>query len=479
MMYPRLKLARNLLKDDGVIIISIDDKELFNLEKICNEVFGENNYIACFPRVTKKAGKSTDAIAKNNDNILVYSKSSTPKIKLPNHTDSGFKYKDEYSEERGFYKLNQTLDYDSLQYSGSLDYPITIDGETMYPGQSYEKYLERKNGKHARADWAWRWSENLFKFGLSNGFIVVKKYENYSRIYTKTYQNVTIEKVNGEFKIVHKERTRPISSLEFIENEFSNDNSKKNLLSIFNTSVFDYSKPLLLLEKMVAYFSDENDIILDFFSGSSTTAHAVMKVNAEDKGNRKSIMIQLPEKCEEKSEAYKAGYRSICEIGKERIRRAGDKIKEENKDKEGIDNLDVGFKVFKLDSSNINRWDSSYNQDLEHNLLSSIDNIKEGRSEEDILYEVLLKYGIDLNTPIEEYDIEGKKVFDIGFGAIIACLDYNITLDVVEEIGKLKEKLNPDTCTVVFMDNGFSSDSVKTNAVQILKRFNIEDVKSI
>lgn len=204
-----------------------------------------------------------------------------------------------------------------------------------------------------------------------------------------------------------------------------------------------------------------------------------MKLNSEDKGNRKFIMVQLPEECNEKSEAYKAGYKNICEIGKERIKRAGDKIKEENRDKEGIEDLDIGFKVFKLDSSNIKRWDSSYEQDLEENLFSSVDNIKEGRTEEDILYEILLKYGVDLNAPVEEHDIAEKKVFDIGFGAIIACLDKNITLDVVEGIGKLKEKLNPETCRVVFMDNGFSSDSVKTNAVQILKRFNIEDVKSI
>ncbi|MCI6191267.1 MAG: site-specific DNA-methyltransferase, partial [Clostridium sp.] len=384
MMYPRLRLARNLLSNNGVIFISIDDNEISNLKKITDEIFGESNYIACFPRVTKKAGKSTEAIAKNNDEVLVYSKGNKPKINLPKHTDSGFKYKDEYFEERGFYKLNQTLDYDSLQYSESLDYPITIDGETLYPGQSYEKYLERKNGKHARADWAWRWSKNLFEFGLKNGFIVVKKYENYSRIYTKTYQNVAIEKIDDEFKIIRKERTKPISSLEFIENEFSNDNSKKNLLSLFNTSIFDYSKPIHLLNKFVSYFSDNKDIILDFFSGSSTTAHAVMQLNSEDNGKRKFIMVQLPEKCDENSEAYKAGYKNICEIGKERIRRAGDKIVEENKDKEGIDDLDIGFKVFKLDKSNIKPWNPDYDN-LEMTLEDSVDNFVPGRTEEDIV----------------------------------------------------------------------------------------------
>lgn len=189
MIYPRLKLAKDLLSDDGVIFISIDDNELENATKLCDEVLGYENRLACFPRVTKKAGKTTDAIAKNHDYLLAFGKGMSVELYLPSHTDEGFKFSDEYVETRGKYKLNQTLDYDSLQYSASLDYPITIEGETLYPGQSYEKYLERKNGNHARADWAWRWSKELFDFGYKNGFIVVKKYDSYSRIYTKTYQN--------------------------------------------------------------------------------------------------------------------------------------------------------------------------------------------------------------------------------------------------------------------------------------------------
>lgn len=220
MIYPRLMLARNLLSDDGVIFISIDDNEVDNIMNLSNEVFGKDNMMACFPRITKKAGKSSDIIAKNNDYILVYSKSHYPKMYLPLHTDKGFKYSDEYENERGKYKLNQTLDYDSLQYSSSLDYPIEIDGVTIYPGQSYEKYLERKNGKHARADWAWRWSKDLFEFGLKEGFIVVKHYDNYSRIYTKTYQNARIVKQEKSFKVEIIPRTKSISSLEFIENIF-------------------------------------------------------------------------------------------------------------------------------------------------------------------------------------------------------------------------------------------------------------------
>lgn len=328
MMYPRLRLAANLLRDDGVIFISIDDHEVFNLKKVCDEVFGEENFVICFPRVTKKAGKTTDDIAKNHDFILMYTKNSITTYNLQSHTDEGFKFSDEFVSERGMYKLNQTLDYDSLQYSPSLDYPIEINGEIFYPGNSYEKYMERKNGNYARADWAWRWSKELFDFGYKNGFIVIKRYNDYSRIYTKTYQNAKIVKKGDTFVIEKIQRTKALSSLEFIENEYSNDNSKKNLSTLFASNVFDYSKPVSLLKFLCKFTTSNDDIILDFFSGSATTAHAVMQLNAEDGGNRQFIMVQLPEVCDEKSEAYKAGYKNICEIGKERIRRAGKKILE-------------------------------------------------------------------------------------------------------------------------------------------------------
>jgi adenine-specific DNA-methyltransferase len=327
MIYSRLMLARNLLTNDGVIFISIDDNEVDDLMKICNEVMGCDNYLACFPRVTKKAGKTTDAIAKNHDYVLAYSKTSFPALYLPSHTDEGFRFSDEYEKERGKYKLNQTLDYDSLQYSASLDYPITIGNETIYPGGSYEKYVERQKGNHARADWAWRWSKELFEFGYKHDFIVVKQYAGYSRIYTKTYQNCRIVKAATGFEIEYIQRTKAISTIEFVENEYSNDNSKKNLVQLFGSSVFDYSKPIKLLKTLSQYSTIKEDIVLDFFSGSATTAHAVMQLNAEDGGHRKFIMVQLPEVCDEQSEAYKAGYKNICEIGKERIRRAGEQIK--------------------------------------------------------------------------------------------------------------------------------------------------------
>lgn len=471
MIYPRLRIAKDLLTDDGVIFISIDDNEVTNLQKLAAEIFGEANVLACFPRVTKKAGKTTEAIAKNHDHIIVCSKNPSPTLYLPKHTDDGFKYSDEFEETRGKYKLNQTLDYDSLQYSASLDYPIEIDGRTIYPGGSYEKYLERQKGHHARADWAWRWSKELFEFGLANGFIVVKHYNDYSRIYTKTYQNATIKKVGKNFSIVYSERTRAISSLEFIENEFSNDNSKKNLLSIFETSVFDYSKPVSLLSRLAAFSTAKDDIVLDFFSGSATTAHAVMQLNAEDGGHRKFIMVQLPEKTDEKSEAYKAGYKNICEIGKERIRRAGRKIKEDSP--LTTQGLDIGFRVLKCDTSNMK--EVYYNPaEYEASLFSSLeDNIKEDRTPEDLLFQVMLDLGVLLSSKIEETTIAGKKVFNVEDNYLIACFDNDVTEETIKAIAKQKPYY------FVMRDRSMANDSVATNFDQIFATYSPDTVRKV
>lgn len=469
MMYARLKIARDLLTDDGVIFISIDDNEVTNLQKLAAEIFGESNILACFPRVTKKAGKTTEAIAKNHDHIIVCSKNPSPVLYLPKHTDEGFKYSDEFEATRGKYKLNQTLDYDSLQYSASLDYPIEIDGRTIYPGGSYEKYLERQKGHHARADWAWRWSKELFEFGLANGFIVVKHYDNYSRIYTKTYQNATIKKAGKNFSIEYSERTRAISSLEFIENEFSNDNSKKNLLSIFETSVFDYSKPVSLLKRLTALATANDDIVLDFFSGSATTAHAVMQLNAEDGGCRKFIMVQLPEVTDEKSEAYKAGYKNICEIGKERIRRAAKKIAEENPDAK----FDGGFRVLKCDTSNMK--DVYYSPaDFDMNLLDLMaDNIKDDRTPEDLLFQVMLDLGVELSSKIEETTIAGKKVFDVADGFLIACFDKDVNDETIKAIAQKQPYY------FVMRDSSLANDSVATNFEQIFATYSPDTVRKV
>lgn len=289
-MAERLRIAKELLSEKGCIFISIDDNEQSALKMLCDEIFGVDNFLIQMPRVTKKSGKSTDIFAKNHDYLLVYSKTENYSLTPFEHNDSGFKNKDEYFEERGFYKLNQTLDYDSLQYSQSLDYPLEIDGITYYAGTSYEKYLQRQAGEHKRADWAWRWSLKKFQFGYENGFIVVKKGKNGTRIYTKTYQNATISENNGEYYIKYIKRTTPVSSLSLSENEYSNDNATKVLTSIFSSKKFDYSKPVSLIKFICKLVANKNALILDFFAGSGTTAQAVLELNQQDDGHRKFIL---------------------------------------------------------------------------------------------------------------------------------------------------------------------------------------------
>lgn len=472
MIYPRLKLAKDLLAEDGVIFISIDDNEIENSLKVCSEVFGKENYLACFPRVTKKAGKTTEAIARNHDYLLSYAKSSAVKLYLPSHTDDGFKFSDEFIDTRGKYKLNQTLDYDSLQYSASLDYPITVKGKTFYPGQSYEKYLERQKGNHARADWAWRRSKELFEFGLKNGFIVIKDYESHSRIYTKTYQNCKIVKKGNGFQLEYMERTKAISTLEFIENEYSNDNSKKNITQVFDAAVFDYSKPVELLKTITSYATSMSDVVLDFFSGSATTAHAVMKLNAEDGGHRKFIMVQLPEKTDEKSEAYKAGYKNICEIGKERIRRAGRKIKEDAGLTAPAD-LDIGFRCLRLDESNMKPVYYTPEETQQQDLFSLVDNVKSDRTPEDLLFQVMLDLGVLLSSSIEVKEIAGKKVFNVADGFLLACFDHDVTDETVKAIAQMKPYY------AVFRDSSMANDSVATNFEQIFETYSPDTVRKV
>lgn len=472
MMYPRLKLARNLLKEDGVIFISIDNNELNNLQKICDEVMGEDNFISNIAVVNNLKGRSDDEyIATAHESLLIYRKTRefvTYGVPMPEE------YLKEYSleNENGRYRLlglRKRGTNSKREDRPNMFYPFYYNKEKdiLTLEKIYEGDILILPKLSDGQDGCWRWGQDTASKRIEELEVKYISTRNEYDVYQKDY---LIK--DG------KQRTVKAKSI-WSGSEFSSDQGTRTFGEILGGKMFSSPKAVGLLKNCIIQSSKDNDIILDFFSGSSTTAHAVMELNCEYKENRKFIMIQLPERTNEKSEAYKAGCKNICEIGKERIRRAGDKIKEENKDKEGIENLDIGFKVFKLDSSNINKWEPAYEQNLESSLLASIENIKNGRSEEDILYEVLLKYGIDLNMHIEEHIVSGKKVFDIGFGAIIACLDKDITLEVVEGIGKLKEQLEPDTCRVVFMDNGFSGDSVKTNAVQILKRYNIEDVKCI
>ena len=460
MIYPRLKLARDLLTDDGVIFISIDDNEVHNLKKICDEVYGTGNFIAEFPRVTKKGGKSSDAVAKNHDYILVYARNNNIiKLYPPTHTDEGFNNKDEYFNERGYYKLNQTLDYDTLGYVFTLDYPITINGETFYAGGVNESGYKKRKEERPSFGSRWRWSKDLFDFGYRQGFIVVKG----KRIYTKTYQEVNIEKTSDGYSVVGIERTKPLSTLEFTENIYSNDNAKKTIDSILQKGMFDYTKPPELLKFLTSLSTKSSDIILDFFSGSATTAHAVMQLNAEGNGTRKFIMVQLPEETPENSEAKRAGYINICEIGKERIRRAGQKIADENR--MIVPNLDIGFRVLKVDTSNMKPV--FYNPEaVEQNLMAHLeDNIKDDRTPEDLLFQVMLDMGVDLSSTITVETLGGKKVFTVGGDNLICCFEKDVTKETVTAIAKRKPLY------VVFRDSSFGRDDVMVSFDQIFETY--------
>lgn len=460
MMYPRLKLARNLLREDGVIFISINDKEESNLTKICDEVFGQENFVVKLIWSNKEGGGSSDSkyFRIKHEYILCYAKEIDKLNVLGVKINNAKRYtmSDKYIDTRGPYYL-QKLGMGSIQYSKSLDYPILV------PDGTYIMPRDNNNGKKA----CWRWSQTKFKWGLENDFVEIKKDSNgIWTVYTKQYL-----KCDNDGNLIERTQ-RPLGIID----EYSSTQASKFLEELGLGTYFNYSKPIELINYLIERVCQKDDLILDFFSGSSTTANSVLQLNKEDQGIRKFIMVQFPEQTDEKSEAYKAGYKNICEIGKERIRRAGDKIVSENKDKEGIENLDIGFKVFKLDSSNLKSWDSSMDN-LEQNLLDMVSNLKQDRTKEDLLYEILLKSGIELTAKIEEIKVGYNTLYNIGQGALLACLDDKITQDVIDEIPKHKSPFM-DT-KVIFKEAGFMSDAAKINAVQNLKQFKIEDVRSV
>ena len=290
-MSKRLRLARNLLTFDGIIFISIDENELAQLKMLCDSIFGEKNYIAALPRITKKAGKTTNVVASNNDFVLVYCRNKGRTFNTLELTDKQYKHQDEFIKSRGKYKLSQTLDYSTIQYSASLDYEIEIEGEIFRPGGvTREEMIERQH-RNPSSDFCWRWSKDLYDFGLANGFVVIKRTKKGARIYTKTYQNAKICKNDeGEYFIEQSERMKNASTLDLLDNVFSNDNAKKEIDKLFGEKVFEYTKPTSLIHRLIFLASKKNSVILDFFAGSGTTGHAVLKLNKEDGGNRKFIL---------------------------------------------------------------------------------------------------------------------------------------------------------------------------------------------
>lgn len=450
MMYPRLKLARNLLKDDGIIFISIDDNEYHNLKLMCDEVFGEERFVGSISWKNKYgAGAKTKGFIEVHEYILCYSKSELINIssKLSEDQRGTYNKKDEKYNTRGGY-FTQPLMTTSMDDRKNLQYDIEYDGDIIKP----------------KKQWVWE-KERLLKAIEDNEVVIKKKVDG---SYSVRYKVYLIDEQGNERK------GKPLSLL----NGPFNQEGTKEVEELLGPNIFSFPKPTSLIEFFFGFeINDESDksgIYLDFFSGSCSSAQAVLHLNLQDNGSRRYIMVQLPELISESSEAYKSGYKTIAEISKERIRRAAAKIKQENPDYQG----DLGFKALKLDSTNIKPWELDFDL-TEQDLEDQISNIKHGREEEDVLYEVLLKYGLDLTLPITEHSVAGHKVFDIGMGALMICLSDDITLDVVEGIAKLKDELNPEIMRVVFKDAGFADDVVKTNAVQILKQAGIEDVRSL
>ena len=454
MMFPRLRLARNLLTNDGVIFISIDDNEVENLKKLCNEVFGESNFVAQL--IWQRAfSPKNDAkfISNSHDYILMFTKSINNFMvgRLERTEEADARYSNPDNDSRGVW---MSSDISVKTYNTENDYQITAPSGRV---------IEPPAGR------CWSLSKNAFFERLQD-----------NRIWFGPDGNGT-PRIKRFLTDLRKEGMTPTSILLYKDVGHSQEGAQE-VVSLFDGyGLFDGPKPIRLMSRLLTLANTENDsIILDFFSGSASLAHAVMKLNTENNGFRKFLMVQIAEETDIDSKAYKAGYKNICEIGKERIRRAGDKIKEEA----GFlaQNLDIGFKVFKLDTSNVKKWNAEATFDLteekqlrfnaeklEEILQNSISNFVAGRTEMDVVYEIMLKMGLDLTYPVEEIEIDSKKVYSIGLGALMICIDDKITTAVADGIVKLFEEKKPETWKVVFKDNGFTDDSAKTNVREILK----------
>ena len=460
MMYPRLKLARNLLKDDGVIFISIDDTEVENLRKMCDEIFGVENRLDRGTIIWPNKGstKGFNKIVKNHEYIIAYAKKSElVESKFGENNPEKMDIIDERLQIKRSKKnpVSSVLFPKGLKIEGvsNIEFKNSIGNGTnridikegslnFVDGELIENVVLEASFPYKN-----QMIEFFSKLGTNEKTYDYKGQEWKEVYFTKT--GVPYFRKYRKYKIIS-------SILEDISNSGFNDLKELGL-----EQYFDNSKPVNLIHTLITFFCAKNDIILDFFSGSATTAQAAFYGN-----NNNFILVQIPEKTMDDSNAFIAGYKNICEIGKERIRRAGDKIVEESGNKD----LDIGFKVFKLDSSNLEKWDPDYNN-IQQSL--TIDNIKEDRTNEDLVYEIMLKYGIDLTLPIEEHD----NIYSIGFGALVICLDNNITKEIANDIIKLTE--NSSTSRVVFKDSGFKSDADKTNIKEILKTNHIDEFITI
>ena len=440
MMYPRLRLASNLLRDDGVIFISIDDNEVTNLRKLCDEVFGEENFVTdIIWKHTQQSKNDERHFSRQYNHTIVYSKNllTLNKFRFERTDEDNKNYSNPDNDPKGLWRSGDVR---------SPNYRQTMCFDIIAP-----------NGNIIKApDNGWRWSEDTLKEKISTGEIIFKPDNTgiIRKIYLCEQEGRTPENLwEGERFGTTRTATSDI----------------KNLID--GIAVFDTPKPKELIMRMLQIATNNSDdIVLDFFSGSGTTAHAVMQLNFEDNGNRQFIMVQLPELCDEKSEAYKAGYKNICEIGKERIRRAGSKIHEQN------ESVDTGFKVFKLDTSNLVKWDSTPTEDtqeLTQRMALLKDTIKPDRNDLDMVYETMLKLGIPLDYSINEVKVNDKKAYSIGDDCLVLiCLDYGQEGITADDIKTMCEEYVP--AKIVASEQAFKDDVALSNAHYILKDHNIE-----
>ena len=460
MIYPRLKIAKDLLADDGVIFISIDDNELENLKKVCDEVFGEQNFATQFiwtktatpPSLSHKCRKTVEYVLcyeKSLDNTSYFgSLLSGGDVPLLNTGNPVKELVFPVGSVRFNFVKNGTV------RSGLYDKVELLDDIVVSNGENQNQFKMKAEFK---------WGQPMLNTEVANGTYFVCKTEKLSIRFQRPYDESNFKTPNN---FLNLELNKEIGI-------GTNESAVKELEELGLSKFFDFPKPVSLVKyliNMIAKF-DKEAIILDFFSGSATTAHSVMKLNAEDNGKRKFIMVQLPEETDEKSEAYKAGYKNICEIGKERIRRAGAKIKDENP--LTTENLDAGFRALKLDSSNMK--DVYYNPaDFSGDMFESLaDNIKEDRTPEDLLFQVMLDLGVLLSSKIEEINIGGKKVFNVADGFLYACFDEDVTEDVITEIAKKQPYY------FVMRDSSMANDSVATNFEQIFKTYSPETTRKV
>ncbi len=464
MMYPRLMLARELLSDDGVIFISIDDNEVDNLKKICSEIYGENNFLAQI--IWERAYSPVNLkkhFSESHDYLLVFSKIIDKLMcnGLSKSAEALERYKNPDNDPRGIWKA---ADATVGPVVAEKLYPITLpSGRIVYPssGRCW-LYTESRFEEMVKDNRVWFGSEG-------NSMPAIKKFAS------EVKQTIT-----------------PMTIWRYSEVGHSQE-AAQNLKKLFNNhNYFDYPKPVTLIERCLQLYSNKDTLVVDFFSGSATTAHAVMQLNAEDGGNRRFIMVQIPEFCDEKSEAYKAGYQNICEIGKERIRRAGEKVKEEAGEK--AEGLDIGFRVFKLDSSNVKPWNTEagmLNMQLEQE-----SNLRPERSSEDIFYEVLLKQGIELTEDCHTREVAGHRVYSLGYGQYYCCFDERIgdeAQELAAGIALWHAEEDPDgqSCVVYVRDSAFDcadlmrgtqgdeGDARKKSFCLTLEQSNIMQVKAI